>query len=450
MSTFDSDFASPTVPAFLTKLRLLVEDGETNDLIYWDPDGTSFHICDGNRLAKEILPLFFKHNNLSSFIRQLNMYGFRKVNRVDPNSAFKTELEDMEFKHPYFVRSKPHLMSKIQRKPHANIPAGLLFNGRTGSGSLSSYLSGSGLGPSSFTGISHPSHPATVADVERLYTIIRGLRSNQEAMNNQLTLVQSENQLLYRELTELRERHEQQSQLIQTVCLFFLLILSSHFLLHLQLFTFLSAFAKDNQSPNFRFGSGKRRALAFTPSRMFNAQSHSGLKLNLPQGFALDEYTKAMHPLQLDADDERLSAPYKIAKMDLRALPTNVQDNVQCLPSTSPEVINQTIYQYNSPQTQLIPGTSQSTNHSSDPQRLRPPCLNRLQHFEAKRSRPYALRNEPVGFNELAFPEQSTPRISVVSAVSDTSPTAFCSKARNDYPLRSEFKVHLLIFPFPI
>ncbi|KAA0198238.1 hypothetical protein FBUS_03728 [Fasciolopsis buskii] len=91
---------------------------------------------------------------------------------------------------------------------------------------------------------------------------------------------------------------------------------------------------------------------------MFNAQPHSGLKLNLPQGFALDEYTKAMHPFQLDADDERLSAAYKIAKMDSRALPTNVQDNVQCLPSTSPEVINQTIYQYNSPQAQLIPGTT--------------------------------------------------------------------------------------------
>ncbi|VDO87532.1 unnamed protein product [Schistosoma curassoni] len=84
MYGFTSGPPVQSIPAFLTKLKLLVDDEETNDLIYWDPvrlslinnfvqHGTSFHIRDGNRLAKELLPLYFKHNNLSSFIRQLNM-----------------------------------------------------------------------------------------------------------------------------------------------------------------------------------------------------------------------------------------------------------------------------------------------------------------------------------------------------------------------------------------
>ncbi|ESO12067.1 hypothetical protein HELRODRAFT_62329 [Helobdella robusta] len=62
-----------TVPAFLTKLWSLVEDLSTNDLIYWDISGKSFHVSDQTRFAKEILPLYFKHNNIASFIRQLNM-----------------------------------------------------------------------------------------------------------------------------------------------------------------------------------------------------------------------------------------------------------------------------------------------------------------------------------------------------------------------------------------
>lgn len=39
----------------------------------WWQSGKSFHIFDQSRFAREVLPFYFKHNNISSFIRQLNM-----------------------------------------------------------------------------------------------------------------------------------------------------------------------------------------------------------------------------------------------------------------------------------------------------------------------------------------------------------------------------------------
>ncbi|XP_077314588.1 heat shock factor protein 4-like isoform X1 [Lithobates pipiens] len=62
------------VPAFLSKLWTLVEDPETNQLICWSVNGTSFHVFDQGRFAKEVLPKYFKHNNMASFVRQLNMF----------------------------------------------------------------------------------------------------------------------------------------------------------------------------------------------------------------------------------------------------------------------------------------------------------------------------------------------------------------------------------------
>ncbi|CAH8465854.1 unnamed protein product [Dicrocoelium dendriticum] len=257
--------------------------------------GTSFHICNGNRLAKEVLPLFFKHNNLSSFIRQLNMYGFRKVNRVDPCLTLKSDTEDMEFKHPCFLRHRPHLISKIQRRPTSHsFP---YFNSRLfNNAGVPSLVSNSPQLPSQTASANISQRLINCADFVRLSNVVHRLRQNQETMAKQLALLQSENQLLIHEVQSLRERHEHQSQIIQT------------------LFSFLSAFAKDNRSQNFRI-TPKRMALPFAPSGVFPAQSRTGLKLNLPQGHRLSD-ADSFQAFKLSPSEDVLEPAYKLYKLD--------------------------------------------------------------------------------------------------------------------------------------
>lgn len=45
----------------------------------WYDNGTTFVVKSPDRFAAEVIPEFFKHNNFSSFVRQLNFYGFRKI-----------------------------------------------------------------------------------------------------------------------------------------------------------------------------------------------------------------------------------------------------------------------------------------------------------------------------------------------------------------------------------
>jgi hypothetical protein len=118
-----------TITAFLAKLWALVNDSSCDDLITWDPSGGSFHVYDQARFSREILPRYFKHNNFASFIRQLNMYGFRKMSTIE-HGSLKNERDDIEFAHPHFIRGQESLLELIKRRapenqPKSNMPGGI-------------------------------------------------------------------------------------------------------------------------------------------------------------------------------------------------------------------------------------------------------------------------------------------------------------------------------------
>lgn len=57
----------------------MVDDPSTDNSIRWLAAGDGFLLVNAEVFAKDVLPLYFKHNNFATFVRQLNMYDFSKV-----------------------------------------------------------------------------------------------------------------------------------------------------------------------------------------------------------------------------------------------------------------------------------------------------------------------------------------------------------------------------------
>lgn len=68
-----------TQTVFIHKLYDMLEDSSLSHLIWWSPTNDSFCLYPGEEFSN-VLAQYFKHTNIASFIRQLNMYGFHKVN----------------------------------------------------------------------------------------------------------------------------------------------------------------------------------------------------------------------------------------------------------------------------------------------------------------------------------------------------------------------------------
>jgi hypothetical protein len=64
-----------SVPQFLVKLYRMANNLAHSSVVKWDEDGVAFWVADIAAFSRDILPVYFKHNNYASFVRQLNMYG---------------------------------------------------------------------------------------------------------------------------------------------------------------------------------------------------------------------------------------------------------------------------------------------------------------------------------------------------------------------------------------
>ncbi|XP_061138639.1 heat shock factor protein 4 [Syngnathus typhle] len=175
------------VPAFLTKLWTLVEDPDTNHLICWSATGTSFHVFDQGRFAKEVLPKYFKHNNMASFVRQLNMYGFRKVVNIEQSGLVKPERDDTEFQHLYFLQGHEHMLEHIKRKVSI---------------------------------VKSEETKVRQEDLSKLLYEVQLLRTQQDNMECQMQDMKQQNEVLWREVVSLRQNHTQQQKVMNKLIQF--------------------------------------------------------------------------------------------------------------------------------------------------------------------------------------------------------------------------------------
>jgi hypothetical protein len=86
-------------------LREIDEEGD-DDIVSFYLHGRAFGIHDQDRFVKEIMPKYFKQTRLSSFQRQLNLYGFTRIgNGPDAGGYF----------HELFLKRRPTLCSYMRR-----------------------------------------------------------------------------------------------------------------------------------------------------------------------------------------------------------------------------------------------------------------------------------------------------------------------------------------------
>ncbi|XP_076408614.1 heat shock factor protein 2 isoform X2 [Peromyscus maniculatus bairdii] len=192
---------SSNVPAFLSKLWTLVEETHTNEFITWSQNGQSFLVLDEQRFAKEILPKYFKHNNMASFVRQLNMYGFRKVVHIDSGIIKQERDGPVEFQHPYFKQGQDDLLENIKRKVSSSKPE---------------------------------ENKIRQEDLTKIISSAQKVQIKQETIESRLSELKSENESLWKEVSELRAKHAQQQQVIRKIVQFIVTLVQNNQLVSLK------------------------------------------------------------------------------------------------------------------------------------------------------------------------------------------------------------------------
>ncbi|OMJ80218.1 hypothetical protein SteCoe_19581 [Stentor coeruleus] len=85
----------------------MLSNNSLSSIVSWSSDGTEFMILSMNEFTDKVLPMYFKHSNFASFIRQLNMYDFHKL---------RSGTQELIYQHPLFIRGRSELLKEIKRK----------------------------------------------------------------------------------------------------------------------------------------------------------------------------------------------------------------------------------------------------------------------------------------------------------------------------------------------
>lgn len=98
------------LPQFLKKV-IAILNNEDSTIVHWNESGEIIVIENIDLFSDYILPKYYKATKFNSFIRQLNLYGFKKSS----SSTFINN-KVAEFSHPYFKRGNEDLLRYIKKK----------------------------------------------------------------------------------------------------------------------------------------------------------------------------------------------------------------------------------------------------------------------------------------------------------------------------------------------
>uniref|UniRef100_A0A7S4K5Z1 HSF-type DNA-binding domain-containing protein n=1 Tax=Odontella aurita TaxID=265563 RepID=A0A7S4K5Z1_9STRA len=107
----DDDPGTPLTPLsrdpnFPAKMHDILSRPDLEDVVTWLPHGRSWRVLDSAEFERRVLPQYFDHRKFSSFIRQANGWGFRRMTTgCDRNTYY----------HELFLRGMPFLCKKMKR-----------------------------------------------------------------------------------------------------------------------------------------------------------------------------------------------------------------------------------------------------------------------------------------------------------------------------------------------
>ncbi len=67
------------VPNFPAKMHAILARSDLADIITWMPHGRSWKVLKPREFEVRVIPVYFEHAKFSSFIRQANGWGFRRI-----------------------------------------------------------------------------------------------------------------------------------------------------------------------------------------------------------------------------------------------------------------------------------------------------------------------------------------------------------------------------------
>ncbi|SCU98848.1 LAFA_0G20472g1_1 [Lachancea sp. 'fantastica'] len=181
--------SAKTRPAFVNKLWSMVNDTANAELMHWAPDGKSFIITNREGFVHNVLPRYFKHSNFASFVRQLNMYGWHKVQDVRSGSIQENSDERSQFENENFIRDSEELLDNIVRQKSSSNNSKDLLVGQNGE----------------------------EMDIGILLNELESVKFNQMAIAEDIKRMSKDNELLWKENMMARERHQAQQQALNKI-----------------------------------------------------------------------------------------------------------------------------------------------------------------------------------------------------------------------------------------